>query len=338
MKKALLVMTMVLSAAVLAEPKEAANASAAKGSAKSAQGQAASAKKGKKAKMSLTDARNLIGKIVEGVKGYSIGKVIVQLSEEDQKTFLAEVNKAISELPASIEEKTAKYLNLNHEALKSVAQSGNGNLPALLAETFATVAPESLTVLNERFAIDLMNRSANPKITYTDEQYTKIAVDLMKVINERTAETDNGSSRSAFAMLMLIRASNGTPADLADKLIDTLEHDDAKELARKEWIPSALGKDGREQGYEPLLASADAGRRPDFAKVIVIAGPQFLDSILSDVSGKNTDEMAFIQTRSPILDAVENPLVHQIPNFDGDAQSEVAPNDPLAPYAGQKMH
>ena len=53
MKKVLLVMTMVLSAAVLAEPKEAANASATKGSEKSAQGQAASAKKGQKAKMSL---------------------------------------------------------------------------------------------------------------------------------------------------------------------------------------------------------------------------------------------------------------------------------------------
>ena len=260
--------------------------------------------------LSLADAR---GKIDTAIESPAVMKEIMKrLSAEDQRQFLADVNKAISDMPASVEEKTAKFLNANHAALTSARK---GNTTALLAEVFATVPPEALTVINERFAVDLMNRTANPNVTYTDEQYTKLATSVMEKICERAEETDNGSTRSAFAILMFLRASNGTPEDLADKLIDTLKHDDAKELARDEWIPAALGKDGREAGYEPLLASADAGRRPDFAQVLVIAGPQYLESILEDIVGKNTDRYSFIRTRSPVLDAVENPLIHQIPTL-----------------------
>lgn len=267
----------------------------------------------KKAKITLSDARSRIDKAIESPK--VLTEIMQGLEAADQVKFLADVNKAIGDMPASVEEKSALYLNANHAAIKAAA---SGNVPALTAEVFATVPPESLTVISERFAIDLFNRSSDPKVTYTDEQYTKIALDLMKVINDRTAETDNASARSAFAILMLIRASNGSPEDLADKLIDTLENDEAKDLARTEWIPAALGKDGREQGYEPLLASADAGRRPDLDFVLVIAGPQYLESILEDIVGKNTDQMAFMRTRTPVLDAVENKLLHMIPTFGGD--------------------
>lgn len=263
--------------------------------------------------ISLADARGQIDKAIESKD--VLVSIMERLSAEDQKAFLGEMNKAIGDMPASIEEKTATYLNVNHYALKAAKK---GNLTTLTAEVFATVPPESLTVINERFAVDLFNRASNPGVTYLDEQYVSICTNLMDAVNKRVEETDNGSPRSAFAILMLIRASNGTPENLADILIDTMKHDDAKELARTEWIPSALGKDGRGLGYEPILASADAGRRPDFAFVLVIAGPQYLDSILADIVGKNTDQRSFIRTRSPVLDAVENPLIHQIPTLDGD--------------------
>ena len=156
----------------------------------------------------------------------------------------------------------------------------------------------------------------------------------METVNKRTAETDNASTRSAFAILMLLRASNGTPADLEDKLIATLPHADARELAKSEWIPSALGKDGRELGYEPILASADAGRRPDFDFVLVIAGPQLLDSLLQDIGGKNVDGLSFMRTRSPVLDAALNPLEQQIPTLGGDVLgAEILPEP--KPYFGQ---
>lgn len=266
-----------------------------------------------KTQITLVDARSRIDKAIDAP--VVMGEIMKRLPAEDQLKFLADVNKAIDGMPASAEEKAAKYLNVNHLALKAAKK---GNAAALLAEVFATVPPEALTVINERFAIDLVNRAANPAITYTDEQFVGICTNVMATIIERTAETDNGSTRSAFAILMFVRASNGSPADLAEKLIAMLPNEDARELAKNEWIPSALGKDGRSLGYEPLLASADAGRRPDLDFVLVIAGPQYLDSILADIVGKNTDRMSFIRTRSPVLDAVENPLIHQIPTLDGD--------------------
>ena len=277
--------------------------------------------------ISLADARGKIDKAVESPA--VMGELMSRLSADDQRQFLGDVNKAIADMPASLEEKTAKFLNINHVAMTSAKK---GNATALLAEVFATVPPEALTVINERFAIDLMNRAANPNITYTDEQYTKLAVEAMEKINERTEETGNGSARSAFAILMFIRASNGTPADLADKLIDTLKHDDAKELARDEWIPAALGEDGKTMGYESLLASADAGRRPDFAYVLVIAGPQYLESILEDIVCKNTDQMSFMRTRTPVLDAVQNPLEQMAPTLHDEpfGADNVGPNPDLA--------
>lgn len=273
--------------------------------------------------VSLTDARGQIDKAIESSD--VMESLMKGLSAEDQKQFLSDVNKAIGELPGSIEEKTAKYLNANHAALKAAKK---GNLKTLLAEVFATVSPEALTVINERFAEDLFSRTAKPGVSYTDEEFTQIAIEAVKAVVERAEETSNGSTRSAFAILMFVRASKGTPEDLADKLIDLLKHDDAKALARDEWIPSALGKDGHEKGYEPLLASADAGRRPDFAYVLVIAGPQYLDAVLADVVGKNTDEKSTIQTHSPVFDAAVNPMVRQLPTLDGDASKmESAPQD-----------
>ena len=285
-----------------------------------------------KTQISLADAR---GKIDKAVESPAVMKEIMKrLSAEDQKKFLADVNKAIGDMPASVEEKTAKFLNINHAALTAAQK---GNTTALLAEVFATVPPEALTVINERFAQDLLNRAANPNVTYTDEQFTKIATETMKAINERTEETDNGSTRSTFAILTFLRASNmtGDPLEkLQDALVDTLKHDDAKDLAKSEWIPAALGKDGREAGYEPILASADAGRRPDFLFTLDIAGPQYLESILEDISGKNSDRMSFIRTRSPVLDAVQNPLIHMTPvlhdePFGGDVGGP--PLDPVNP-------
>ena len=298
-----------------------------------------------KTQISLADAR---GKIDKAIESPAVMKEIMKrLSAEDQVKFLADVNKAIGDMPASIEEKSAKFLNINHVALKNAQK---GNTTALLAEVFATVPPEALTVLSERFASDLVNRAANPNVTYTDEQFAKLATEVMKAVNERTEETDNGSTRSTFAILMFLRASNesGDALDrLQEQLVDTLKHDDAKELARNEWIPAALGKDGREAGYEPILASADAGRRPDLVFTLDIAGPQYLDSILEDIVGKNTDRMSFIRTRSPVLDAVQNPLIHTTPvlhdePMGGDAGAPppdvTNPNVPEQPVTPEPPH
>ena len=331
MKKLLIVMLMAfMGVAVSAAPNNA--ASGKEGAKAGVRNHRRGDKGGPVKQISLADARGRIDRAIENPK--VMAATMRGLSAEDQKQFLADVNKAISDRPASVEEKTALFLNANSAAMRSAAE---GNLKTLVAEVFATVPPESLTVIAERFAIDLFNRDAGGAGKYTDQQFTQIATETMKTVNERTAETDNGSARSAFAIIMFVRASNTSIPDLANALIDTLPHDDAKEMAKSEWIPSALGQDGRTQGYEPLLASADAGRRPDPEQVLVIAGPQHLVSVLADLTGKSTDPLAQIDAHTPILDAADNKLNMQTPTLGGDVVGQAGAAGNAAQGGGQEQ-
>ena len=230
-----------------------------------------------KERISLADARAKIGECIKTPA--TMTATMKKLSAEDQKTFLAEVNEAISKMPGSNESLTATYLNVNHAALKG---SQPGNLATLVAEVFATVPPESLAVINERFAADLFNRAADPSVTYTDEQYEEIAKSLVEKVVERNAQVENGAARSTFAILMMVRASNGSPANLSDSLVDVLPPD-SRNIARNEWIPSAMGAN-MEKSYEPLLGAAEAvGSLPSSEMVIRIAGPQLLEALLGEV-------------------------------------------------------
>ena len=167
--------------------------------------------------MTLADARGKIGDVIADPA--SITAVMKQLSAADQTAYLAEVNAAISKMPGSTDEKTQKFLDVDTAALKGAKE---GNLTALVAEVFATVPPNSLTVINERFAQDLFNRKAAPSKTYTDEQYTAISKSVLDKVQDRTATADNAGVRNTFAILMLIRASEGSPADLRDQLVNDL--------------------------------------------------------------------------------------------------------------------
>lgn len=270
-----------------------------------------------KTQISLADARGKIDKAIESPAVMT--EIMKRLTAEDQVKFLSDVNKAIGDMPASPEEKTAKFLNINHAA---VVAAQKGNTTAILAEVFATVSPDALPAVSERFAVDLVNRATDPNVTYTDEQFTKIATEVMNKISERAEETDNGSVRNTFAIVMFGRASNLSGESLEkfqDALVDTaLKNDDAKEIAREEWIPAATGKDGREQNYDSLLAAADAGRRPDYAQVLAIAGPQHLQSVIADIGGKNVDPMSLMGAHTPILDAVDNTFIKVIPTVGAD--------------------
>lgn len=229
------------------------------------------------AKIPLAEARAQIGAAIKNPD--SLTAIMKSLSAADQVSFLADVNVAIAKSPDLAEGRAAAALNANRAALKG---SAKGNLPALLAEMFATATPEALTVINERFAKDVFNRT-NEKRTYTDEQFTRIAEGAMAKIQQRTAGSDDAAVRNVFAILMFVRASNGTPADLADKLVAGLPEGSPRDLAKSEWIPSALGTNGA-QTYEPMLGYSEAGEAPSPEVVIAIAGPQMLDAMLIDLA------------------------------------------------------
>lgn len=228
--------------------------------------------------VSLADARASISDCIKTPS--KMTETMKKLSADDQKSFLAEVNEAIAAMPGSNESQAATFLNVNRAALKG---AGKGNLAALVAEVFATVPPEYLPVVTDSFASDLFNRSADPSVSYTDQQYIQIASNTMVKVNERMADVDNGSARATFAAVMLIKASNNTPDGLVDALVSTLPSD-SQDTARNDWIPPATAS-GEAQSYEPLVEAAGAtGTAPSSPAVIRIAGPQMLDAMLGDLN------------------------------------------------------
>lgn len=226
--------------------------------------------------LSLSDARAKVGDAIADPS--VMAATTQQLSADDQVKFLADVNEAISKMPGSAETKAAAYLDANRAALKSAAK---GNLSALLAEVFATVPPEALTVLNESLAADSFNRSANPSVTYTDEQYVDLAKKTLEVIAKRNAEADDGAVRTGFAILMFTRAANGSPVGLADTLAAVLP-EASQDVAKKEWFPAALAE-GEDKSYDPMLGESDA-LLPNEQVVLRLSHARSLATLLDDLA------------------------------------------------------
>lgn len=228
--------------------------------------------------LSLADAS---GKIEEAVNDPAVlAQTVSQLPASDQAAYLAKVNRAIGNMPGSPAEKAAKYLDANKAAVKGASAE---NKKAMIAEVFATVPPEVLTLINEDFAENLVNRAADPSKTFTDAKYTEIAQGILKSVQDRTKTADNAGVRNTFAILMLLRASNGTPESLRDTLLEQLDPA-TREVARNDWIPPAMGE-GQEKTYEPMLGASDAGVQPNAVDVVALATPQIGVAVLSDLAG-----------------------------------------------------
>lgn len=209
-------------------------------------------------------------------------ETIAQVSPADQVALLSEVNAAIAAMPGNDEVKGARFYAANSAAVRSAAK---GNLPAVLAEVFATVPPEFLTDINERFAKEVFKRTS----AITDDQFTALATNTMATINARCEQAENGGVRETFAALMFLRASGGSPANLTDALVATMPDAKTREMAANEWIKPAMG-DGQEQTYDPMLGIAQAGEEPDHALVTrLTGGADTMTSLLGDLTAENSD-------------------------------------------------
>ena len=204
---------------------------------------------------------------------------IAQIPASDQAEFVANVNKAIADKPGSKEAKAADFYAANKAAM-----SGATDKTAVLAEVFATVPVEYLTDINERLASESFNRNANPEKPISDSAFVELSTNALAVVNQRCESAeDNVAARQAFAALMFIRASGGSPEGLADMYISQMTDSQAKESAAS-WISDALGSDGKEASYDSMLAAADAGDEPDHAVVLQMTGPsEVVDSLLADL-------------------------------------------------------
>jgi len=305
MKNALAAMMVLMAAAVFAEP-------AAK---EAATGQTSA----KTVSSALAAARAQITQITSNPK--LMAKVMKTLNVQDQLQFVGDVNRAIAAMSGSVDEKIAILLGVNRSALNGAAK---GNLGAVVAEIFATAPVSSLTVINENFAQDAFNRAANPKVTYTDAQYIKVAQGVMKTIVARLETADDAGLRAGFAALMMIRASNSEAPAIQDAIVATLPPS-VQETAKKEWLPAALASD-KEKSYEPMLGMAEGEvSLPVSEQVLRIAVVQETDATLADLFGGNTDPTLKPGEAQPVIDAVYTASNLGIPKLGvGDASSEAS--------------
>lgn len=231
--------------------------------------------------MSLAEARGKTDAVIADPA--EMKSVMKQLSAEDQKSFVAAVNEAIGKMPGSAEEKCAVALNVNRAALSG---SAKGNVTALLAEIYATAPLESLALINESFAKDVVNRAADPSKTYTDEKFTEMSKTVVNAVNSRVAGSDDAGVRGGFAALMMVRASNGSPESLANDLADTLGAD--AKTAKTEWFPAALATPAN---YDPMLSDTDVEKVPDIKTAVMLAGPQRHEVLLSSLVNGSSDPL-----------------------------------------------
>ena len=96
--------------------------------------------------MPRSEWHNLVSECAQNAQ--TLRETMAKVSPADQDALLAEVNEAIAKMPGNDEVKGAMFYAANSAAVRSAAP---GNLATVLAEVFATVPPEFLTDINERF-------------------------------------------------------------------------------------------------------------------------------------------------------------------------------------------
>lgn len=281
--------------------------------------------------MSLSQAR---GKIGEAIANQAVmAETVKSLSAEDQVSFLSAVNAAIAKNPGSKEEKAALFLKSNVAALKA-AKGSKGNMKSLLAEVFASAETYALCAISEYFGDKLFNKSADPTKTFSDEAFAKIARSTIDAVAKRCANLNDGSVRTAFCIIMFMRASGGTSEELMNSLLSALPASD-REKASKEWLPSALGIGGKEKTYEPMLAESDSESQPDIDIVIQLSSIQTHELVLSSLAsgalsgadGINTQAVSY-QTPLEVGQDISEPRPYR------EADQDIS--EPM-PYQGQRF-
>jgi len=190
---------------------------------------------------------------------------VSKVSAADQAAVVAEVNAAIAKMPGSNEQRAAAFVKANIAALTAAMLQNKEKKAgsAVLAEIYATVPPEYLTVVSEQLAKTVLKRGGLSK-----EVFITISTNLLHTVTERCEKAANGGVREAFAAVTFLKAL-GEPAskDVISTMLSQMGDAKTRDTAKGEWIGPALGIDGNTQSYDPMLGAAGAGDEPDHTVV-----------------------------------------------------------------------
>ena len=192
----------------------------------------------------------------------SFGTAFQDLAKDDQVEFVRAVNKSMEDYKASTPEKRLFTIYaVNRDAVKAAPEKER---KAVIAEVFATAPMDALPMITDRFASELFSRKA-AGFSDKDDSFVEFAsATLMRIRNRLFSgvpiEKFPGA-RSAFAVICFLKASEGNPEDLRQSLLFYVLTG-SQELARKVWIPAALGEDGKAPSYQPILEAGYKGEEP----------------------------------------------------------------------------
>lgn len=278
-------------------------------------------------------------------KPATAGEVIKSLSSaEDQVKFLAMVNEAIAaDTSLTPAQRTAKYIAATTSALASCPAA---NIPALMAEAYATIPLQSLPYVSESLTTNVFARGEGT----TDAQMKAAAESVMEAIESRTATASDADRRNTAAVLAFLNASGGTPEDLRSTLLDGYPA-----AAAQEWVPAAMGEVDGSVDYDPLLGEKVEGFSMDelrnaLASMEIASGDGSAISSIADGSTfedvKLEPDAYTVPTPDPIIDSdgnINDPVVPRTLNPDkpwspeyrrGDTPSYPTPDEPT-PYPDQ---
>ena len=197
----------------------------------------------------------------------SFGTAFQDLARDDQVEFVRAVNKSMEDYKASTPEKRLFTIYaVNRDAVKAAPEKER---KAVIAEVFATAPLEALPMITDRFASELFSRKA-AGFSDKDDSFVEFAsATLMRVRNRLFSgvpiERFPGA-RSAFAVICFLKASEGRPEDLRQSFLFYVLTG-SQEMARKVWIPAALGEDGKAPSYQPILDAGFKGEEPPHANL-----------------------------------------------------------------------
>ena len=209
----------------------------------------------------------------------SLGTAFQDLQKDDQVEFVRAVNDSMRNYKASTPEKRLQTIYaVNRDAVRAAPAKEK---KAVIAEVFATAPMDALPTITDRFASELFSRKA-AGFSDKDDSFTEFAAATLMRVRTRMrflATRELPAARMTFAVIMVLKASEGNPADLRESVlfyIPTGSH----ELARKVWIPAALGEDGNSPSYQPILAAGEKGEEPAHVAELQIAPIQELNRLV----------------------------------------------------------
>ena len=216
----------------------------------------------------------------------AFGTAFQDLAGDDQANFVATVNRSMTNRDEPLDDKSILTLyRVNRDAVKA---SPAADRKTVLAAVFATAPLQCLPYFTDHLAEDLFTRKA-AGFREDDDSFVEFAsAALMRIslkLNTIPIEERPGA-RSAFAVIMFLKASEGKPEDLREAFMMYVRSG-SHVIARKVWFPAAFGDDNQPASYQPILDAKEKGEEPPHVLPLPIATPQLTTWLRGEGDTKN---------------------------------------------------